>query len=587
MNVEDQAWWRVPVINRRDWKWEDAHHTVQEGQWWQNAVIYQITPWSFLDTNGDGKGDLNGIVERLDYIASLGVDAIWLTPIYESPMDDLGYDITDMRAIGDEFGTMEDFQRLLDIAHAMKLKVIIDQVWNHTSDKHPWFQESRSSRDNPKASWYVWADPQPDGSPPNNWRSSFTGGCAWQWEPQRQQYYFFNFLNSQPDLNLHNDEVIDAILERAKFWLDQGVDGLRIDAVNFFLHDVLLRDNPIRPPDADLPDGVPKDNPLVKQVLKYSFNRPETLKRLKPIRELVNQYPGVFTLGEVTLCEDSIELASQYTSGTDRLHMAYHSGLLIDQPMTATLMRDMLCKVHHYFADGGACWIVGNHDYGRLRCRWTGKHVNGNPYPDEFYHMMAALLLSLPGAFCLWQGDELGLPVASIPGDIPPDEIKDPFGKALYPDVVGRDGSRTPMPWTSQAPCGGFTTAREPWLPIPKTHLERSVQCQHRDNNSLLNAWRRLMHWRKNQPALEAGLLELIEAKDTVLAFSRCYAEHHILCLFNISDEYASYDLTPYEPCEVMHSLNFDFTIQNSQVKLPPYGVFFGRLHPRCHIESS
>jgi alpha-glucosidase len=581
MDIANKAWWRAPVINRRDWQWEDRNNATQDGEWWQNAIIYQISPWSFLDTDGDGKGDINGIVERLNYIVSLGVDAIWLTPIYESPMDDLGYDITDMCAIGEEFGTMEDFQRLLDIAHCMKLKVIVDQVWNHTSDKHPWFQESRSSRHNPKADWYVWADPKPDGSPPNNWLSSLTGDCAWKWNPQRQQYYFFNFLESQPDLNWHNDEVVNAILEREKFWLDLGVDGLRIDAVNYFLHDPQLRDNPSRPDDAPRPDGVPEDNPLTGQILKYSFNRPETLERIKPIRELVNQYPGVVTLGEVTLCEDTIELASRYSAGNDHLHLAYQSSLLVDQPMTAELMRGIIDKVTQNFLDGGTCWIVGNHDYGRLRSRWTGKDIHGNPYPEEFYHMIAALLLSLPGAFCLWQGDELGLPVASIPGDIAPENIKDPFGKALYPDVVGRDGSRTPMPWTSEPPGAGFTTAEAPWLPVPDSHLNRSVLHQHRHRKSLLNTWRRLLHWRKNQPALEAGKLDLLEVKDTVLAFSRYYAEDHLLCLFNISDEAAHYDLSKCEPCEAVHGLEFDFSIDGSEVVLAPYGVFYGHLPVR------
>ncbi|RZM78686.1 alpha-glucosidase [Leptolyngbya iicbica] len=578
VQVANKTWWRTPTINRRDWQWEDDHHATQNGEWWQNAVIYQISPWSFFDTNGDGQGDLNGVVEKLDYIISLGVDAIWLTPIYESPMDDLGYDITDMRAIGDEFGTMEDFQCLLDIAHTMKLKVIIDQVWNHTSNQHPWFQASRSSRDNAKADWYVWADPKPDGSPPNNWLSSFTGECAWEWEPQREQYYLYSFLKSQPDLNWHNDDVLDAILERATFWLDRGVDGLRIDAVNFFLHDPQLRDNPQRPEDADLPDGVPKGNPLNKQVLKYSFNRPETLERIRPIRELVNQYPGVVTLGETTLCEDSIELAGQYTRGCDRLHLAYHSGLLVDQPMTAELMRGMLRKVTNCFPDGGTCWIVGNHDYGRLHCRWTGKDANGNPYPEAFYHMMVALLLSLPGAFCLWQGDELGLPIADIPGDIAPDEIKDPFGQALYPDVVGRDGSRTPMPWTSQPPCGGFTAGEKPWLPIPDEHLERSVQAQHCDASSLLNTWRRMLHWRKNQPAIEAGHLDLLETKDTILAFSRYYAEQHILCIFNMGDKPAHYSLSEFSDYQVVSHLNFDFSLDGDEVVLPAYGVFFASM---------
>ncbi|WP_017301347.1 alpha-glucosidase [Nodosilinea nodulosa] len=576
-----KAWWRVPVINRRNWQWEDANQATQDGEWWQNAIIYQIAPWSFLDTNGDGKGDLRGIIERLDYIASLGVDALWLTPIYQSPMKDLGYDITDMRAIGEGFGTMADFQRLMDVAHAMKLKVIVDQVWNHTSDQHPWFQESRSSRDNPRADWYVWADPKPDGSPPNNWLSAFTGGCAWKWEPKREQFYLFSFLDIQPDLNWHNDQVLAAILDRAKFWLDLGVDGLRVDAANFFLHDEQLRDNPPRPSDAPLPDGVPPRNPLSSQILKYSFSRPETLDRIKPIRDLVDRYPGVVTLGEVTLCEDSIALASQYTQGTDRLHLAYHGGLLVDRPMTADLMAGLLQKVVDCFGDGGTCWIVGNHDYGRLRCRWTGKDIHGNPYPDEFFAMMAALLLSLPGAFCLWQGDELGLPVADIPGDISPDQIKDPFGKALYPDVVGRDGSRTPMPWTSEAPNGGFTTAAKPWLPIPENHLAKSVHAQHQDGQSLLNTWRRLMHWRKAQPALEAGRLKHLETQNTVLAFSRYYSEHHLLCVFNMGDEPSHYDLAQHQPCEAVIDLGFDVSLDGSQVVLPPYGVFF------AHIQST
>ena len=578
MSLAENAWWRVPVINQRDWKWEDAHDATQDGAWWQNAIIYQISPWSFLDTDGDGNGDLGGILTKLDYIASLGVDAIWLTPMYESPMADMGYDITDMRSVGETFGSMDDFQRLLDIAHSMKLKVIVDQVWNHTSNQHPWFQESRSSQDNDKADWYVWADPKPDGSPPNNWLSSFMGTCAWKWEPKRQQFYLFNFLESQPDLNWNNDEVLDAILERAKFWLDLGVDGLRIDAVNYFLHDEELRDNPRRSEDAPLPDGVPQDNPLAEQILKYSFNRPETLERIRPIRELVNQYPGVMTLGETTLCEDSIQLAAQYTQGSERLHMSYHSGLLVEQPMTAELMERLLDKVTTCFADGGTCWIVGNHDYGRLRSRWTGKDINGNPYPEAFYHMMAALLLSLPGAFCLWQGDELGLPVAEIPGDISPEEIKDPFGKALYPDVVGRDGSRTPMPWTDEAPCAGFTTAERPWLPIPTSHLERAVSRQHGDRHSLLNTWRRILHWRKNQPALEAGKLTLMNAEETVLAFTRVYADQGLLCVFNISDEPAHYTLENPENCEVIAGLQFDFRVDGNQVILPPYSAFFGQL---------
>ncbi|NJL45432.1 MAG: alpha-glucosidase [Leptolyngbyaceae cyanobacterium SM2_3_12] len=578
--ISSPPWWRVPILPLGDPQEDDKEPELQNQAWWRNAVIYQISPWSFLDTSGDGKGDLRGIVHRLDYISSLGVDAIWLTPIYESPMDDLGYDITDMRAVGDEFGTLEDFQHLLEIAHGMKLNVIIDQVWNHTSSQHPWFQESRSSRDNPKADWYVWADAKADGSPPNNWLSSLAGRSSWKWDAQREQYYLFNFLESQPDLNWYNDDVIEAILKRAKFWLDLGVDGFRVDAVNYFLHDHQLRDNPPRPDGAPWPDGLDQENPLSSQMLTYSFNRPETPKRLRPIRELVDQYPGVVTLGEVTLCEDSIQLASQYVQGSNRLHLAYHSGLLIDQPLTADLMAQQLQKGMDNFKDWGGCWIVGNHDYGRLRCRWTGKDEEGNLYPEAFYRMTAALLICMPGAFCLWQGDELGLPVAEIPSDIALDEIKDPFGQALYPEVEGRDGSRTPMPWTSQAPCGGFTTAKEPWLPIPDSHLERSVEHQHPDANSLLNTWRRLLHWRKDQPALAAGQLQGLTVEGTLLVFQRTMAAQSLLCVFNLSDQSAAYDLKSYGSCQAVRHLGYDFSLEGHRVELPSYGVFLGQISP-------
>jgi len=288
---------------------------MQTVEWWQNAVIYQIVPWSFLDTDSDGRGNLNGIIDKLDYIAALGVDAIWLTPIYESPMDDLGYDITDMVDIDPVIGDLKVFDRLLSLTHSRGLRMILDQVWGHTSDRHFWFIESSKSRDNPKADWYVWADPKPDGSPPNNWLSAFNGDSAWVWEPKREQYYLFHFLSSQPKLNWNNPEVVNAILKRAKFWLDRGVDGFRIDAPNFFMHDEDLRDEPLRPEGSPMPDGIDPDNPMAKLMFKHSFCRPEALDALKPVRELVDQYPSTVTLAEVTLCEDSIELSGEYVKG--------------------------------------------------------------------------------------------------------------------------------------------------------------------------------------------------------------------------------------------------------------------------------
>lgn len=578
----NEKWWRNPVINRRAWTWEDAHNMQHHGKWWQHAVIYQIYPLSFKDTGGNGFGDLKGIIAKMDYIASLGVDAIWLSPICESPMQDMGYDVTDLMDIDPIFGDLKDFDRLLEVAHSFGLKVIMDQVWSHTSDQHPWFVESRASQNNPKADWYVWADAKPDGSPPNNWLSAFTGKSGWHWDEIRQQYYFANFLPCQPDLNWHNREVVDAIVKRAKFWLKRGVDGFRLDAVNFYMHDPQLRDNPPRPADAPYPDGIAPDNPMVQHLFKYHFCRPETLDALKPLRELINEYSGVVTLGEVTLCEDSIALSGEYVAGDERLHLAYNSALLVEEPISAKLMRDIIKRVQKHFPQGGQCWMLGNHDYGRLRSRWTGVDQEGQPYPDEFYHLIAALLLSLPGALCLYQGDELGIPEAKIPKDIPEHRIQDPFGRALYPTILGRDSSRTPMPWSRHTPNGGFTEADEPWLPIPKKHLSFAVDVQNEDPDSLLNTWRKLLHWRRQQPALIAGHFTLLEdTEEPLFGFIREYAEQRLLCLFNISDRPAEYDLTTNADCESVMGLAREVRRSENHINLPPYGYYFAHLPSR------
>ncbi len=573
-----KQWWRNATINRRAWTWEDKNDLQHSGEWWQHAVIYQIFPWSFNDSDGDGSGDLQGIISKIDYIASLGVDAIWLSPIFESPMDDMGYDVTNMLDIDPMFGDLRDFDRLIEISHSFGLKVLMDQVWNHTSDKHPWFVESRKNRTNDKADWFVWADAKEDGSPPNNWLSAFMGKSAWQWDEHRQQYYFYNFLPSQPELNWRNPEVVEAILARARFWLDRGVDGFRMDAVNFLTHDEQLRDNPPRPEDAPLPDGVDADNPMVSQMFKYSFCRPENLDVLKPIRETIDEYPGATTLGEVTLCEDSIELSSQYVEGNDRLHLAYNSALLMEEPMSAKMMKEVMRRVQKHFPEGGQCWMVGNHDYGRLRSRWTGVDAEGQPYPDKFYHAIAALLISLPGGLCLYQGDELGLPEALIPKDIPEDKIRDPFGKALYPLVPGRDGSRTPMPWRDDEPNAGFTDAEEAWLPVPKQHYSYAVNIQNADPNSLLNTWRRLLHWRKRQPALIAGSFQMVETEEPLFGFVREYAEQRLLCLFNLSGKTIEYDLGELGSCENVVGLHFGGHRDDDRLTIPPYAAYFANI---------
>ncbi|MGH8076192.1 MAG: alpha-amylase family glycosyl hydrolase, partial [Lysobacter sp.] len=334
-------------------------------RWYRGAVIYQIYPRSFLDTDGDGVGDLPGIVAKLDYIASLGVDAIWISPFFKSPMADFGYDIADYREVDPLFGTLADFERLLDKAHGLGIKVMIDQVLSHTSIEHEWFKQSRQSRDNAKADWYVWADAKPDGSPPNNWLSIF-GGVAWQWEPRRGQYFLHNFLASQPDLNFHHPDVRTATLDNVRFWLDKGVDGLRLDAINFCFHDAQLRDNPPKPAHLRVGRGFSADNPYAFQYHLHNNMQPENLAFLEELRGLLNRYPGATTLGEIS-SEDSLATMGEYVNG-QRLHMGYSFELLTDD-FNATYLRATVESVEAHLADGWPCWAISNHDVQRAASR--------------------------------------------------------------------------------------------------------------------------------------------------------------------------------------------------------------------------
>jgi len=298
-----------------------AARLVGEKKWYDGAVIYQIYPRSFCDSNGDGIGDLKGITQRLDYISSLNVDAIWISPFFKSPQADFGYDVSDYRDVDPIFGNMEDFDQLLQTAHEKGLKIIVDQVLSHTSDQHEWFKESRTNRTNDKASFYVWADPKPDGTPPNNWLSIFGGG-AWQFDSRREQYYLHNFLTSQPDLNFHNPQVQAAVLDNVEFWLKKGVDGFRLDAINFCFHDMELRDNPAKPAHLRTGKGFSTDNPYAYQFHYYNNTRPENLEFLEKLRSLMNKYPNKLSLGEVS-SEDSLGTIAEYTNGGNKLHTAY------------------------------------------------------------------------------------------------------------------------------------------------------------------------------------------------------------------------------------------------------------------------
>ncbi len=532
-------------------------------EWWRGAVIYQVYPRSFMDTNGDGVGDLPGITQKLDHIAALGVDAVWISPFVKSPMLDYGYDVEDYRAVDPLFGTLDDFDRLLARAHELGLKVMVDMVVSHTSNRHAWFLESRASRDNPKADWYVWAEPRADGMPPNNWLSIF-GGVAWEWEPRRLQYYLHNFLKEQPDLNLHNPEVVQALLGEAEFWLQRGVDGFRLDAIDFAMHDPQLRDNPVRGPDQPPARGLRVRTPYARQVHIHDKAHPEIIEQLlKPLRRLADRY-GAVLLGELS-GDGQLERAAAYTRGGDRLHFAYTFDLLA-APFTPRGLHEIVQGLEGMIADGWACWAFGNHDVVRAPSRFGGE-----AYDPALATLLPALLGSLRGSACLYQGEELGLPEA----DLAYEDIRDPPGVAFWPQFKGRDGARTPLPWRENAPFGGFSATR-PWLPIPEAHLALAVDRQEGDAGSVLNRTRRFLRWRKQHDALVRGGMRFLDAPDPVLALVREHAREIVLCAFNLGPDGVSWGAPAR--VEPLTGHGFASELQDGEIRLPGYGAFFGRL---------
>lgn len=484
--------------------------------WWRGSVTYQVYPRSFMDTNGDGIGDLPGITERLDHIASLGVDAIWLSPVFQSPMKDMGYDVSDYMAIDPTFGTMADFDALIEKAHALGLKVIIDQVISHASDQHPFFLESRESRDNPKADWFVWADAKLDGMPPNNWQSIF-GGMGWTWEPRRRQYYMHNFLREQPDWNFHNPEVQQYHLDVMRFWLERGVDGFRLDTVNYYFHDKLLRDNPANYLDWSQDAFRPYD----MQYCLYSKNQPENLVFLERIRALLDEFDARATVGEVGDTHHSIELMGKYTSG-NRLHMAY-SFELLGPNFSATFFRERLSTFFEKAPKGWPCWALSNHDVPRH----VGRFMPHAADRDALAKLCAAMLLTFEGSVCLYQGEELG----QVDTELEYHELTDPEGLNFWPRVKGRDGCRTPMVWDDRQANAGFSTANRTWLPVKAPQATRAVRLQETPG-SVLNFYRAMLALRGAEPALRTGGTQFLNLPEPVLGYVRGGA---FLCLFNLS----------------------------------------------------
>ena len=529
-------------------------------EWWRGCVIYQIYPRSFQDDNGDGIGDLKGIARRLPYIADLGVDAIWLSPFFTSPMLDMGYDVSDHTGIDPLFGTLDDFDELVNAAHEAGLRVIIDQVLSHSSNLHPFFEESRQSRDNPKADWYVWADPKPDGTPPNNWLAIFNGGSAWEWEPRRQQFYFHNFLREQPDFNFHNPEVQDWALSVMKFWLDRNVDGFRLDTVNFYFHDDKLRDNPAeyRP----LPSVVGRLYEM--QFPLFSKNQPDNIAFLERMRGLLDQYGDRMLIGEIGDSHQGVGLMAEYTRDK-RLHMAYSFDML-GPVFTAEHFRQ---QVEAFFAaapNGWPCWAFSNHDVQRHVSRWGCRPE----LSDDLARMAGALLMSLPGSICIFQGEELG----QTETELEYAELTDPQGLNYWPADKGRDGCRTPMAWQYDALNAGFSEARKTWLPVKEAQASKAVDLQDGAENSVLETYRALLKYRNASADLWTSICSFPDLGDAVLGIRR---GGDTLCLFNLSDSSQSIVL----PEQVHVDLDSKAKIAEDSAELGPFGWLIGRVKKR------
>jgi alpha-glucosidase len=476
---------------------------MQGMNWWQRGIVYEVYARSFQDSNGDGVGDLNGILERLDYLVQLGVSAIWISPIYPSPMADFGYDVADYCGIDPIFGTMADFDRLVAEAHRKGLRVILDFVPNHTSDRHPWFIKSRASLDNPKRDWYLWRDQ------PNNWLSNF-GGSAWERDETTRQYYYHSFLKEQPDLNWRNPAVRKAMYDVLRFWLDRGVDGFRVDVIWMMIKDDLFRDNPIS---AEYRDEAPSNHRLLPI---YNTNRPEVHEIVAEIRSIMDLYPDRVLIGEIYLPVE--QLVAYYGQNLTGAHLPFNF-LLLQTPWTAETLRETISSYQAALPIGAwPNWVLGNHDNSRLATRV------GVPQAP----VAAVLLLTLPGTLTIYYGEEIGM--MDVP--IPPNEVQDPAEKNQPGIGAGRDPERTPMLWNASE-SAGFTVGK-PWLRVGAHYAGRDVASQERDAYSLLKLYRRLISLRANHPVLVNGSLNRIAAEGNLLRYERAREAARYLILLNL-----------------------------------------------------
>ena len=492
----------------------NEHGSTDTPSWWKSAVLYQIYVRSFADGNGDGVGDLRGVISRLDHLAWLGIDGIWLSPVTVSPDADWGYDVADYRAVQPQFGSLSDLDELIDAAGRLGIRVLLDLVPNHTSDRHPWFVDARSSRDSPRRDWYVWADPGPDHALPNNWVSSF-GGPAWTFDDATGQYYLHNFLPEQPDLNWWSPDLRAEFEGILAWWWDRGVAGFRIDVCHMIVKDKLLRDNP----------PATEDDPFIMQVFGqrpvFNANQPEVHDVLRRWRALADQRdPKRIFVGETNV-EELETLVTYYGSGTDELNLGFNFPF-VEAPLEAHAMRSILERTESLLPPTAwPVWTGSNHDFSRLATRWAG----GDLAKTRLALMM---LLTLRGTCVLYQGDEIGL----TDGDISEAEVHDPVGQRFWPAYKGRDPERTPMPWNA-GPNGGFTTPEvTPWLPIRDT--TSNVEAQRDDPGSVLALVRDLLAVRRRTPDLGTGRYESLPSPEGTWLWRRGSAS---LVALNMSDD--------------------------------------------------
>jgi alpha-glucosidase len=544
-----------------------VHAAQSADPWWKHAVIYEIYPRSFQDSNGDGLGDINGITSRLDYLQDLGIDAIWITPLYPSPQVDFGYDVSDYVSIDPAYGTLADFDRLVREAKKRNIRVIMDFVVNHTSDQHPWFVESRSSRNSPKRDWYIWRDGKSPGQPPNNWLSWF-GHSAWQLDPKTNQYYYHHFYVQQPDLNWRNPEVRQAMYGVMRFWLDRGVSGFRLDAVTRLFEDPALHDDPI------LPGKNAYGDPNIQH--KYTDNLPEVNDVLREMRKVVDSYPGNPVLISEADEPNIAELTKMYGQGNDEIQLPMDFQVADVNRLSAPEFRRLLDEVEKNSAGGQPHYFFSNHDQPRQWDRY-GDGVHN----DQIAKLMAALLLTTRATPQMYYGEEIGMRTTSPERK---EDVQDPIGKIGWPQEKGRDGERTPMQWDGSKNAG-FSAAATTWLPVPPSAAQYNVAAELRDPNSILNFYKRLLALRRSNAALRDGSYVSLNRDDAnVLSFLRKNpgTGDSVLVALNMSaqPQTAAFDLTALGLKEktatplILAPVGAGAEVSIGRVTIAPFGVF-------------